>query len=711
MEGKFDTNVIKLEKTILNLSKNCYQFKNKNHKTMINMVEKIKSFSNEIKDLTKDISNIPKSKINETPKRTLKKTYTSISNTNLSNTLNSGIYHYDFSNKNPIILKENISDNNKENNLVLNSNKNLNNKKLSILPNIIYDYNSKDSKIKQYNNTDNNHCKSLKKKRFSFNYDYFNSFNGNKKKENNDSDIKQRTYSSNNLKINKIFRKDLFNDFSNDDLIYSKTDKDKNKYNMKYFKKMYNNNYNDKDITKTIILNKQNLSDNLSVYSKVFKNIKNIRREQCNINISDFYKRKNNKKMNNIERNIININKIKNFNNIKNQNNSINYNSRNYNLLNSSDNTNINTNKEKDYKSRVSSSFNPNNKNLNENEKTMSEVKKDMCNTGNSFKDKKSISNSLALNYNINALNKKQYESDKNNDYYYINNYNYYQSFRAHFKKSINTNNDDIKRNIDSNYNINKQRNLIRRKNNYKKELIDIITNDNNDINKYNNKSNYNSNIMNKEDNSKNIIFIKEEEYNSLLSKLKCKNFNECLNKIDNLIYYEDFIIKLNSLYNIINDFNKYKEEINNNLNRIFSWIESIIDENKKYKENLKKYQSFCGRLSEEFKGDEFDKFKNFIVKTLYKNKNNQRLESCNNKILSNSNCINNEKINKLNNNKYKSMNLHFYNSDDDNSTFRNRVHSYNDISFNNLKNEDEKYYATNTTFIKSYRKKKKYYK
>ena len=45
MEHKFDSNVSKLEQEIYDISKNINKFKNKNHKTMINMMEKIKSFS------------------------------------------------------------------------------------------------------------------------------------------------------------------------------------------------------------------------------------------------------------------------------------------------------------------------------------------------------------------------------------------------------------------------------------------------------------------------------------------------------------------------------------------------------------------------------------------------------------------------------------------------------------------------------------------
>ena len=62
METKFDSNVMKLEKEIFDISKNINKFKTKNHKTMLNMMEKIKSFSKEIK--TNNKSNIDTNKKN-----------------------------------------------------------------------------------------------------------------------------------------------------------------------------------------------------------------------------------------------------------------------------------------------------------------------------------------------------------------------------------------------------------------------------------------------------------------------------------------------------------------------------------------------------------------------------------------------------------------------------------------------------------------------
>ena len=679
MDGKFDTNVMKLEKTIFNISKNFYKFKNKNHKTLVNIVEKIKSFSNEIMDSQKDTPNISKRKINNSYKRTLKKSYQNIFHSNLSNTLNNRINQYENNNNNkiPKIFKENNSFKHKENTSVLYINKNFYDKKVKILSNINNISISKNDKIKKYLKTDKikkkNNNNSSKKKYFSFNYDFFNSC-----VNDNDNDIRQRTYSSNNFKINNIFKNDLFKDILNEDLNYSRINKNKQD------KKMDNNSSNKgKDIASTINSKKQRLSYSCSDNSR---EIKNIKREKCNINISDFYKninKKENIKKNNEEKDSINTNKINNKNNIKNGNNNVNYSSRNFYFLDINNITNTNSiNNEKEYENKICSTYNPN-YNKYENEKNMDddETQRDIPKNGYSQRGKNSKNNNLVLNTNINTLNRVQYNNEKNNEYFYNNNINnnYYQSFRGNNKKTINYNNEDSSKSYGFNSSINTQKTIIKQNNNYNKDFIEIVTNNSNG--------------------KKNYVYINEEKYNILLSKLKCNNIDECISKIDNLIIYEDFIYKLNSLYNKNNNnnfynFYKYKEKIKKNLNNFFSWIESIINENKKIKENLKKYQSFCGKLTEEFNGDEFDKFKNFIVKTLYKNKKIQSLESSNNnRILSDFNSINTTST--LNNKENKS--ICFYNSDEY-STLKNRAYSYSEISINKFNNEDNNFYGNSIT-------------
>ena len=85
METRFDSNIMKLEKEIFDISSNINKFKHKNHKTMINMMEKIKSFSNNTKSKNNNTSNIENQKTSyESKKKMLIKAYKNISKTNIS---------------------------------------------------------------------------------------------------------------------------------------------------------------------------------------------------------------------------------------------------------------------------------------------------------------------------------------------------------------------------------------------------------------------------------------------------------------------------------------------------------------------------------------------------------------------------------------------------------------------------------------------------
>jgi hypothetical protein len=174
--------------------------------------------------------------------------------------------------------------------------------------------------------------------------------------------------------------------------------------------------------------------------------------------------------------------------------------------------------------------------------------------------------------------------------------------------------------------NIDNNKGKIINNNNYSKDFIDIITNKNNDHNNYDYVSIYNNNInQKKQENSipsynNKYINIDEKQYNKLLSLLKCNNIADVINKIDDLLKYESFINKIKYLYDKTNNsyISKFKDK---NLKDIFSWIELNLEQNKRYKDELKKYQNFCGKLMEEFNYDGFDKFKNDIMETVYKNK------------------------------------------------------------------------------------------
>ena len=129
--------------------------------------------------------------------------------------------------------------------------------------------------------------------------------------------------------------------------------------------------------------------------------------------------------------------------------------------------------------------------------------------------------------------------------------------------------------------------------------------------------------------------------------------------------------------YNSYNLFNLYQER---NLRDIFSWIELSIEQNKKYKDDLKNYQNFCGKLTKEFSGDGFDKFKNDILKTVYKNKNNLTLFNYG---LSgyNPNKGNNYSIDKYN--EKKRANSPIYNSNI-NISFKNKTYIYTNLNDTN---------------------------
>ena len=168
-----------------------------------------------------------------------------------------------------------------------------------------------------------------------------------------------------------------------------------------------------------------------------------------------------------------------------------------------------------------------------------------------------------------------------------------------------------------------------------------------------------------------------------MLSLLRCKNIDECLNKIEILLNNDVFINKLKFLYDKYNNYNSLKEK---NLKNIFSWIELNIEQNKRYKNEIKTYQNFCGKLIDEFSGDGFDKFKNDILKTVSQNKSNQK-DSTNSYDYNINNginyYINQDKENFI-------FNPQLYNSNDY-WTFKNKTHSsYSNISFANQKNGEE---------------------
>ena len=125
----------------------------------------------------------------------------------------------------------------------------------------------------------------------------------------------------------------------------------------------------------------------------------------------------------------------------------------------------------------------------------------------------------------------------------------------------------------------------------------------NDDVNEYY-KDNYNdkSNDINN-DNIKHILKL-----------LKAKNQIECINKINKLLTYEDFVHKIKKIYCNYNDNNKSFK-----LKDILFWI-SINYNNKK----INKYEEFCLGIMKKFNISNFDNFKIFFKNLITKDKHNE---------------------------------------------------------------------------------------
>ena len=99
-----------------------------------------------------------------------------------------------------------------------------------------------------------------------------------------------------------------------------------------------------------------------------------------------------------------------------------------------------------------------------------------------------------------------------------------------------------------------------------------------------------------------------------ILKLLKAKNQLECINKINKLLSYEDFVHKIKKIYCNYNDNNKSFK-----LKDILFWI-SINYNNKK----INKYEEFCLGIMKKFNISNFDNFKIFFKNLIAKDKNNE---------------------------------------------------------------------------------------
>ena len=704
MENKFDSNVCKLEQEICDISQNINKFKNKNHKTMKNMMEKIESFSEEFKSKN-NLLNRKEKIVNDIKKKTLIKNYQSLSNNDISPTFQNNKMRQIKKLKKPKILKQIDPDDNladETETIILYSNQKLHDIK-NYLSNINNNLIHSNTNINIYDingNKERHTYKASKSKFFSFNLD-----DSKKKEKENDNYKRQKTKSLNEIQLNNPFINDLTNDCPNNDLKYDK--KNKNEYykiknkNKKHIKKVKSYNFN--GISKKLIKNIKILTKKKIINSK---EIKNVKREHCNINISDYYKNINSKE--NISNKKKNKIKILNHKRLTNYPSSSDYNSNKIdNKINQSNGIYYpNSSRNSIYYSKISKNS-YNNKENNSNYTIAKDYDNYVCNTNlpyyNAINDNES-SNGGIYTATRKTLNSLRESIPENNNVFFVNNnqINYlkeYQncsqlarnsesSYTYYTNRSKNNNSYDINEDIIIN------KNKIINNSNYNKDFIDIITNKNNDNYKYDFESIYNNNINQKKGNKVNqnqknyikYINIDEEKYITLLSLLNSKNLDECLDKIDILLKNEIFINKINILYDKYNRYNSYNSYQEKNLRDIFSWIELNIEQNKKYKDELKKYENFCGKLMEEFNADGFDKFRNDILKTVFKNKNNLTL--FNYGLLDyNSNNGNNYIINK--NKEKKRTNSPIYNSNV-NISFKNKTYSYTNLSTSKKNNGDQ---------------------
>jgi hypothetical protein len=300
-----------------------------------------------------------------------------------------------------------------------------------------------------------------------------------------------------------------------------------------------------------------------------------------------------------------------------------------------------------------------------------------------------------------------QNQTEKNNDYYTYNyNYKYFG-----FNSSKNYSNYDINSDFNniSKISLNKKNIKMNNNSNYNKDFLDIITNKNNDIDKYDHVSIYNNIINQKKENTKidDDMPINEEKYNIIFSKLKSNNAEECSNKIDILLNYEDFFNKVNLLYNK-NSFNKKKDKKSKYLKDIYLWVESTVEKNKKLVQELKKYQNIQGKLAEGITFEGFDK----ININNNNNKKNTFAFGTKKIEIENKNWVK-EKIKTRNGNKENSdlNDLNSYFNIIDDYRLKTRTLSYSNLSINNLKDEDEYSNVNNNTFSMSEKKSKNFIK
>ena len=224
-------------------------------------------------------------------------------------------------------------------------------------------------------------------------------------------------------------------------------------------------------------------------------------------------------------------------------------------------------------------------------------------------------------NYNINSTHHREYEIHNSK-----NNLNKNKN-KKHTYLNLDLNNEDLNK-------VGLSQKNIKTKNNYKYSYENLNIKDNEDIypedlmqNKNDNNNNNKEKFENTDKSEEDVKNSKEKDIiNKLLYMLKVKNINDVIYKVDKLLKYEKYIIKLNELYNENNKskFNKYNNFNNRNekidLEKNIAWISNTIKKSKKNE----KYRNYCKNIMMKNKINHFSEFRNFIDNILIKNRKNK---------------------------------------------------------------------------------------
>ena len=253
----------------------------------------------------------------------------------------------------------------------------------------------------------------------------------------------------------------------------------------------------------------------------------------------------------------------------------------------------------------------------------------------------------------INNFNHKDIEIQKNNDefssyedyckqkeakplnfkYYHKNNINNYNSISNNKPKNNVTNKTITKRQIythpPSFYHHKSKKNIFREKTAIGKIVKNCVEKDNS--------NNYNELIINKKSNKNNKkekIEKNNNDINNIYKLLKVTNTQESINKINELLKYEDFIHQIKKIYYNFNDHNNDFK-----LKDILFWITyNFNSKNKENNNDNNKYEEYCKKIMKKYKIKNFDNFKMFFNELIMKDKNSYNFMNEMKELLVNSN-------------------------------------------------------------------------